>query len=175
LGLAPGAHGANRTGRVFTGDSSGHFLYAALWRARLANQPTSASKDDGLELRGVWVTLPVRCVPPGNRPNPDEIERCAPFLDREVHYLPGLRVVVALGSIAWNAWFDHLARTGTSVRPRPRFGHGAEARIEGRPTVLGSYHVSQQNTQTGRLTPAMFDDVLQRAKQIALISVSRVR
>jgi uracil-DNA glycosylase family 4 len=166
LGLAPGAHGANRTGRAFTGDRSGDFLYAALHRAGLASQPTSVARDDGLVLRDVYVTLPVRCVPPDNRPSADELTCCAPFLDREAALLGRVRVVVALGAIAWNAYLEHLGRLGAAPRPRPRFGHGAEARIADHPALLGSYHVSQQNTQTGRLTPAMFDAVLDRARQV---------
>ncbi|MBX3186967.1 MAG: uracil-DNA glycosylase [Labilithrix sp.] len=165
VGLAPGAHGANRTGRVFTGDRSGEFLYAALHRAGLSNQATSEHRGDGLSLRGVYVTLAVRCVPPENRPAPDEIERCGvAWLDRELALLSP-RVVLALGSIAWNAWLDHRARSGVAIpRPRPKFAHGACVRLADGPLLLGSYHVSQQNTQTGRLTPAMFDRILRRAR-----------
>lgn len=174
LGLAPGAHGANRTGRVFTGDRSGDFLYAALHRAGLASQPTSTGKGDGLVLRGVFVTLAARCVPPDNRPSPDEVARCGPFLDRELaafgHGSP--RVVLALGAIAWDAFLDHLRRVGSGVgialpRPRPRFAHDAVLSLEGAPHLVGSYHVSQQNTQTGRLTEAMFDRTLARAVGLA--------
>lgn len=169
VGLAPGAHGANRTGRVFTGDRSGDFLYAALHRAGLASQPTSTGRDDGLVLRGVFVLLAVRCAPPDNAPRPAEIARCARLLDAEAALLPRARVALALGAIAWDAWLGHLARSGAVVpRPRPRFSHGAEARVDGAKTALvGSYHVSQQNTQTGRLTPAMFDDVLRRVSALA--------
>jgi uracil-DNA glycosylase family 4 len=175
VGLAPGAHGANRTGRVFTGDRSGDFLYAALHRAGLASQPTSVARDDGLVLRDAFVLLAVRCAPPGNAPRPDEIARCARFLDAEAALLPRARVAVALGAIAWRAWIDHLARLGAAVdRHRPRFAHGAEACFAGAsdasraPSVLlGSYHVSQQNTQTGRLTRAMFDSVIARATVLA--------
>jgi uracil-DNA glycosylase family 4 len=167
VGLAPAAHGANRTGRIFTGDRSGDFLYAALYRARMASQPTSTSREDGLTLTGAFVTCPVRCAPPANRPLPAEIRRCAPFLSRELAELPRARVLLALGAIGWRACLDHLERMGEQVpRPRPAFAHGAEAEI-GRFTLLGSYHVSQQNTQTGRLTPAMFDAVLARAKVLA--------
>ncbi len=167
LGLAPGAHGANRTGRVFTGDRSGDFLYAALHRAGLASQPTSARRDDGLTLTGVWITLAARCVPPDNRPTPTEVARCGElWLDRELELLRP-RVVLALGAIAWSAYLDHAVRTGCQVpRPRPAFAHGATAPLAMRsgPTVLlGSYHVSQQNTQTGRLTAAMFDASLRQA------------
>lgn len=168
VGLAPAAHGANRTGRMFTGDRSGDFLYAALHRAGLASQPASRRRDDGLVLRGAYITAACRCAPPGNRPLPDELARCAPFLDRELALLSGARVVLALGAIGWEAALAHLARTGLAVpRPRPRFGHGAEARIPGAPVLLGSYHPSQQNTQTGRLTPAMLDAVLARAVALA--------
>ena len=168
VGLAPGAHGANRTGRMFTGDGSGDFLYAALHRAGLASQPGSASRDDGLRLAGAFVTAACRCVPPANRPAPDELRRCAPFLDRELLALRGARVVLALGAIAWEAALGHLARRGFAVpRPRPRFGHGAELRLPGAPLLLGSYHVSRQNTRTGRLTAGMFDAVLRRAIEAA--------
>lgn len=168
VGLAPGAHGANRTGRAFTGDRSGDFLYAALHRAGLANQPTSTHARDGLELRDVFITLAVRCVPPDNKPHTDELARCSSFLDRELALLSP-RVVLALGAIAWEAYLGHLERRGVELpRPRPRFAHGARApSIEGSPVLLGSYHVSQQNTQTGRLTPAMFDRVLRQAVTLA--------
>lgn len=163
LGLAPGAHGANRTGRVFTGDRSGDFLYAALHRAGLASQPTSTRAGDGLVLSRAWITLAARCVPPDNRPSPAEVRRCGTaWLDAELAILRP-RVVLALGAIAWSAYLDHAVRAGRSVgRPRPAFGHGAEAAV-GPTALLGSYHVSQQNTQTGRLTAAMFDAVLRRA------------
>ncbi len=163
VGLAPGAHGANRTGRMFTGDASGDFLYGALHRAGLASQPTSERRGDGLALRGCFITAAARCAPPGNRPSPAELARCAPFLDRE---LCALRpsAVLALGAVAWDAALGALGRAGFHVpRPRPRFAHGAELRLGGAPPVLASYHVSRQNTQTGRLTPAMFDAVLRRA------------
>jgi uracil-DNA glycosylase family 4 len=167
VGLAPAAHGANRTGRVFTGDRSGDFLFASLHRLGLANQATSVSRDDGLALTDVYVVAPVRCAPPDNKPTPDEIDRCAPFLDRELSLLPNARVLVALGAIAWRAILDHLSRHGTKVpRPLPAFGHGARVAL-GRWTVLGSYHVSRQNTQTGKLTPKMFDAVIAHARRIA--------
>jgi uracil-DNA glycosylase len=163
VGLAPGAHGANRTGRVFTGDRSGEFLYAALHRRGLASQPLSVARDDGMSLDDVFITCPVRCVPPQNHPSPAEIDACAPFFTRELSALRQSRVLLALGSIGWKACFDHFIRQGEVVpKPRPVFAHAAEVNI-GRFTVLGSYHVSQQNTQTGRLTPAMFDAVLRRA------------
>jgi uracil-DNA glycosylase family 4 len=175
LGLAPGAHGANRTGRVFTGDRSGEFLYAALHRAGLANQPTSTSKDDGLVLRGVYIGLAVRCAPPDNAPAPDEIARCAHFLDDEIAALPHVRAVLALGAIAWRAYLDHAARAGVTLpRPRPAFAHGARvglardtASSPSLPPLFGSYHVSQQNTQTGKLTPSMFDEVLRQVLRAA--------
>jgi uracil-DNA glycosylase len=163
VGLAPGAHGGNRTGRVFTGDRSGDFLYAALHRAGLASQPTSVSRDDGLRLLGTWVTLAVRCVPPQNRPTPAEFRRCAPFLDRELQVLRPSAVLV-LGAMAWAAVLGAFERHGVQVpSPRRRFAHGAELALPGAPRILASYHVSQQNTQTGRLTAAMFDAVLARA------------
>ncbi len=167
VGLAPGAHGANRTGRMFTGDASGDFLYGALHRAGLASRPSSERRDDGLVLRGCFITAACRCVPPENRPAPDEIARCGPFLDRELAALRP-RAVLALGAIAWGAVLQALARAGRTLpRPRPAFAHGAELALAGAPTVVGSYHVSRQNTQTGRLTPALFDAVLRRAIQLA--------
>ncbi len=168
VGLAPGAHGANRTGRMFTGDRSGDFLYAALHRAGLASGPSSVSRDDGLTLRGAYVTAAARCAPPDNRPSPEELARCAPFLDAELALLGRARVLLALGAIGWDAVLGHLARLGrASPRPRPRFGHGAEWSMPGLPVLLGSYHPSQQNTLTGRLTPAMLDAVLRRAVELA--------
>jgi uracil-DNA glycosylase family 4 len=163
MGLAPGAHGANRTGRMFTGDSSGNFLYAALHRAGLANQPTSTSREDGLQLSDCYISATARCAPPGNKPAPDEIERCAEFLDAEWALLRRKRVILALGKIAWDAALALAARQGCAIaRPRPAFGHGAELQLKPDLHVLGSYHVSQQNTFTGKLTPAMFDEVLRR-------------
>lgn len=167
VGLAPAAHGANRTGRMFTGDRSGDFLYAALHRAGLASQPASRARGDGLALRGAYVTAACRCAPPENRPAPDELSRCAPFLDAELALL-GPAVLVALGAVAWDAALGALARAGHPIpRPRPRFGHAAELRLPGAPALLGSYHPSQQNTQTGRLTPAMLDAVLAQALALA--------
>lgn len=163
LGLAPGAHGANRTGRVFTGDRSGEFLYAALHRSGLASQASSTDREDGLTLRGAYVTLAARCVPPGNHPRPDEVARCGAWLDRELALLSP-RVIVALGAIAWAAYLDHLRRGNVVLpAPRPRFAHGARMELPGSPLLLGSYHVSQQNTQTGRLTSAAFDQILSSA------------
>lgn len=168
VGLAPGAHGANRTGRMFTGDGSGDFLYAALHRAGLASRPTSLARDDGLELSGAFVTNACRCAPPANHPAPDELARCAPFLDRELAALSRARVVVALGAVAWRAALGALARAGRTLpRPAPRFAHGAVVALPRAPALVGSYHPSRQNTQTGRLTPAMLDDVLALALGLA--------
>ena len=167
VGLAPGAHGANRTGRIFTGDRSGDVLYAALHRAGLANQPTSVARGDGLELRDTFIVCTIRCAPPGNAPRPDEIANCAHFVDAEIDLLPRARVLLALGAIAWRACLDHLARRGVALpRVKPAFVHGARIDV-GQWILVGSYHVSQQNTQTGRLTPAMFDAVLEVARDAA--------
>jgi len=167
VGLAPGAHGANRTGRMFTGDRSGDWLYGALHRAGFASQPDSQFRDDGLELHGAYITAAVRCVPPQNRPTADERRACAHFLDTELDLLERLRVVVALGGIAWSRTLATLAGRGLDVpKPRPKFGHGQELPL-GALTVLGSYHPSQQNTFTGRLTTEMFDDVWSRAKVLS--------
>ncbi|TDB69440.1 MULTISPECIES: uracil-DNA glycosylase [unclassified Micromonospora] len=170
LGLAPAAHGGNRTGRIFTGDRSGDVLFAALHRAGLANQPTSVAADDGLALRDVRIFSAVRCAPPDNKPTPAERDTCAPWLHREVALIrPTVRVVVALGAFAWAAWWPVLRRVYGIVPPSPRpvFGHGAHWSGTAAPTLLGCYHVSQQNTFTGRLTPGMLDDVFARAKQFA--------
>jgi len=162
LGLAPAAHGGNRTGRIFTGDRSGDFLYGALHRCGLASQPTSISRDDGLRLHGAYVSAVARCAPPGNRPTPQERDRCLPFLEREVAALEALRAIVALGAFAWDGALRALTSLGHGARPRPRFGHGAEASM-GPYALLGAYHPSQQNTFTGKLTPLMLDAVLERA------------
>jgi uracil-DNA glycosylase len=171
VGLAPAAHGGNRTGRVFTGDRSGDWIFAALWRAGLANQPTSVSRDDGLELTDVRVCAAVRCAPPANAPTPEERDTCSPWLARELALLPRLRVVVVLGGFGWTALWPVLAGAGVTLpRPRPTFGHGVEVTLAGPHgplTLLGSYHVSQQNTFTGRLTEPMLDAVLSRATQLA--------
>ncbi|MDP9799311.1 uracil-DNA glycosylase family 4 [Catenuloplanes nepalensis] len=170
LGLAPAAHGGNRTGRIFTGDRSGDVLFAAMHRAGLANQPHSVAADDGLQIKDTRIFAAVRCAPPDNKPAPDERDRCAPFLHRELELIrPTLRVVIALGAFAWNAWWPAM-RAVWGVRPpspRPAFGHGALWTAEGVPALLGCYHVSQQNTFTGRLTPAMLDDVFARARSLA--------
>jgi uracil-DNA glycosylase family 4 len=166
LGLAPAAHGGNRTGRVFTGDASGDFLWPALHEAGLASRPVSERAGDGLEGRGLWVTAPVKCAPPDNKPLPRERDSCAPYLLRELAALDRVRVVVALGGFAWDSALATFAALGAAPpRPRPKFGHGAEVRI-GRWTLLGCYHVSQQNTFTGRLTRPMLDDVLRRAIEL---------
>jgi uracil-DNA glycosylase family 4 len=167
LGLAPAAHGANRTGRMFTGDRSGEWLYAALYRAGLANQPTSVAADDGLRLRDTYITAPVRCAPPANKPTTVERDTCRTWLVRELNLLwPQLRVVVVLGGFGWAALWPALRAAGVELPARvPRFGHGVEADVGGR-TVLGCYHVSQQNTFTGRLTEPMLDAVFMRATQL---------
>ena len=162
LGLAPAAHGANRTGRMFTGDRSGDWLFRALHRGGLANQAESRSADDGLELRGAWVTSAVKCAPPDNRPTTDERDRCAGFLREELAALDDVRVVVCLGGFGFDAALRHF-----DVRPRPRFGHGVEVELADGPTLLGCYHVSQQNTFTGRLTEDMLDAVVARALALA--------
>jgi uracil-DNA glycosylase len=174
VGLAPAAHGGNRTGRIFTGDRSGDWLFAALHRAGLANQPTSVSLDDGLRLSGAYVAAVNRCPPPGNRPTTEERDNCLPYLVRELRLLRRGRVIVALGSFAWVGALLALAALGGSVpRPRPRFGHGAEAVIEipgrgGREwSMIGCFHPSQQNTFTGKLTEPMMDAVFTRAKELA--------
>jgi uracil-DNA glycosylase family 4 len=172
VGLAPAAHGGNRTGRIFTGDRSGDVLYAALFRAGLANQPVSVSADDGLAVHGAYVTAAVRCAPPGNKPLPEERDRCLPYLVRELEMLNEARVIVALGAYAWDAVLRALAARGHVARPRPAFGHAAEVRV-GPYAVLGCFHPSQQNTFTGRLTPAMVDVVLARAKALALSADTR--
>ena len=165
IGLAPGAHGANRTGRVFTGDRSGDFLYAALHRAGYASQPTSISREDGLHLTACYVSGAARCAPPGNRPTPAEVDSCSTFLDREWAVLARKRVILALGAIAWSAAVDLANRHGCAIG-RPRFGHAAEVTLVPTVTLVGSYHVSQQNTFTGRLTAAMFDGVLARCRRV---------
>lgn len=167
VGLAPAAHGANRTGRVFTGDASGDFLWRALHAVGLASQPEGRRAGDGLTLHGVRVLAAVRCAPPANKPTPEERTRCRPYLARELELLPALRVIVPLGAVGWDATLRSLDALGYGVpSPKPAFGHGAEATI-GRFTLVGTYHPSQQNTFTGRLTQPMLREVLARARQIA--------
>ncbi|WP_419996181.1 uracil-DNA glycosylase [Streptomyces boninensis] len=174
VGLAPAAHGANRTGRMFTGDRSGDVLYAALHAVGLANQPAATSIDDGLTLHGVRITSPVHCAPPANKPTPTERDTCRPWLAQELRLLqPTLRAVVVLGGFGWQALLPVLEAAGWAVpRPRPAFGHGVDVTLKHREEqdelhLFGCYHVSQQNTFTGRLTPAMIEDVLGRAKAAA--------
>jgi uracil-DNA glycosylase family 4 len=168
VGLAPGAHGANRTGRMFTGDRSGDWLYRSLHRVGLANQPRSTDRADGLVLSGALVTAAVRCAPPGNKPTPAERDTCRAWLEAELRRLARAKVIVALGQLAWDQVFRVLRDRGLPVpRPRPRFRHGAEVGLEEGLVVLGSYHPSQQNTFTGRLTEEMFDAVWTRARALA--------
>jgi uracil-DNA glycosylase family 4 len=175
LGLAPAAHGANRTGRVFTGDgvgASGDFLMAALKRAGFANIATSQRVDDGLELTDVYIAAAVRCAPPANKPLPEEVDRCLDHLAAEVAALPNLQIVIALGKIAWDAWLKLLTRQGVELpRPRPTFGHGviahlSTAALEHPSTLVGLYHPSRQNTNTGVVTPAMYDTVLRKVRAL---------
>lgn len=166
VGLAPAAHGANRTGRIFTGDRSGDWLYAALHRAGYANQPQSVRASDGLRLRGAYITAVVRCAPPANRPTPDERDECLPYLTRELELLEHCQTVVALGSFAWDGALRALRAMGVATpRPKPRFGHAVEARA-GDWNLLGCYHPSQQNTFTGRLTEPMLDEIFSRAREL---------
>ena len=162
VGLAPAAHGGNRTGRVFTGDRSGDFLFASLHRTGYANQPTSSHRGDGLRLHDCYITAAVKCAPPANKPTPAERDTCRPYLERELDLLRRVRVVVALGQFGWDAITAHHG-----VRPKPRFGHGAEVALPDGTTLLGSYHVSQQNTFTGKLTEPMLDAVFARARQLS--------
>jgi uracil-DNA glycosylase family 4 len=161
VGLAPAAHGGNRTGRIFTGDRSGDWLFGALYRAGYSNRPTSVAVGDGLSLEGAYITAVVRCAPPANKPTTDERDRCVPYLARELELLTRIRVVVALGQYAYQATAGLLG-----VRPRPRFGHGVEVATARGPVILCSYHPSQQNTFTGRLTLEMLDAILSRAREL---------
>jgi uracil-DNA glycosylase family 4 len=170
VGLAPAAHGGNRTGRIFTGDRSGDFLFASLYRTGFANKPISVAAGDGLELHGMYVAAGVRCAPPGNRPTPGERDNCLPYLERELRILSDARTVVALGSFAWDGVLRALAALGFAVAPRPAFGHGAEAAV-GDYRLIGAYHPSQQNTFTRKLTERMLDDVFERARALALADV----
>jgi uracil-DNA glycosylase family 4 len=168
VGLAPGAHGANRTGRVFTGDRSGDFLFASLHRCGLANQPCSISRDDGLKLCDCFISATARCAPPANRPLPEEVANCSEYLDREWELLENKRVILALGAIAWNAVLALAARNGCRLDPpRPAFGHGARNKLCEDLMLVGSYHVSQQNTFTGRLTAKMFDEIIGTCVKLA--------
>ena len=167
VGLAPAAHGGNRTGRIFTGDRSGDFLFASLHRTGFANQPTSVSVDDGLRVDGVYIAAVNRCAPPANKPTPDERDRCLPYLQQEIGALTCLKVIVALGALAWDGAVRAVAALGHTVKPRPRFGHLAEVRI-GPFGLLGCYHPSQQNTFTGKLTEAMLDQVFERARELTI-------
>lgn len=170
LGLAPGAHGSNRTGRPFTGDGSGDFLYPVLHQAGFASQPTAVSRQDGMKLRGLWITSVARCAPPGNKPTPEELRNCAPWLDNEMALLRNLRVVVCLGRIAFDGLLAYLRRAGKGDLP-PRssfvFAHGAEYSLPGKLKAIASFHPSLQNTNTGRLTPEMLLAVFTRARQLA--------
>jgi uracil-DNA glycosylase len=168
VGLAPAAHGANRTGRMFTGDRSGDWLYRAMWRAGFASQPESIARDDGLMLKGAWVTAPVRCAPPANRPSVEERDACAPWFEREMDILEPA-VFVALGDFAYRSIWRYLSdRDHRLPKPRPKFAHGVEVMVPGGPAVLVSFHVSQQNTFTGRLTEAMLDAVFTRARALRI-------
>jgi uracil-DNA glycosylase len=171
VGLAPAAHGGNRTGRMFTGDRSADWLFAAMHRAGLANQPNSDRRDDGLRLRDAYVTAVVRCAPPANKPTPGERDNCLPYLERELGLLPRARVVVALGKFGWDGFLRAAGTMGVPTpRPKPRFGHGAEAILGERLTLLGCFHPSQQNTFTGKLTVPMIDAVFARAVALAAAS-----
>jgi uracil-DNA glycosylase family 4 len=173
-GLAPAAHGGNRTGRIFTGDRSGDWLYAALHRAGFANQPTSTRRNDGLRLTDCYITACVRCAPPGNHPTPRERDNCLPYLENELKSLRQVRVIVGLGSFAWDGALRALAACGLAQKRKPRFGHGAETVI-GPYTLIGCYHPSQQNTFTGRLTRPMLDGVFRRARRVAQTAKSTPR
>ena len=168
LGLAPGAHGSNRTGRMFTGDRSGDTLYGVLHKVGLASQPASVSRNDGLTLHGAYITAAGRCAPPGNKPTPEELRNCRPYLEREIDLLREVRVVVALGKIAFDVYLDVLKSRGQIQSRAPFiFGHGVEyVTGKGQPHLIGSYHPSQQNTSTGRLTEPMLASVFQRAKEL---------
>ena len=169
VGLAPGAHGSNRTGRMFTGDRSGDWLYRSLHRAGLASQPTATARDNGLALVGAYITAVVRCAPPANKPAPDEWAACRPFFERELDLLPGVRVIVALGAFAYDRVLRVLRDRGRGPGGAPpRFAHGGVARIDAGLAVVGSYHPSQQNTFTGKLTEAMLDAVWERAKTVGM-------
>ena len=167
IGLAPAAHGGNRTGRMFTGDRSGDLLYGTLYTFGFASSPLSRHRDDGLSLRDTYITAPLRCAPPANKPLPEELANCKPYLLEELSLLSKVRVVVALGKIAFDAYLSTYPERDLALPlPRPRFGHGAAFTLADGIQLIGSYHPSQQNTQTGRLTPAMFEDVFRTARQM---------
>jgi len=168
VGLAPGAHGANRTGRMFTGDESGRWLYRALWRIGWGSQEASVGRDDGLKLSQVWITAPVKCAPPDNRPTTQERDRCGDFFQRELQFLTSAQVYLALGGFG----FEAVARF-FGLRPKPKFGHGVEVGLPGGRWLMGSYHVSQQNTFTGRLTEVMLDRVMKQAARRAGLSAAK--
>ncbi|HEY3746083.1 MAG TPA: uracil-DNA glycosylase [Gemmatimonadaceae bacterium] len=168
LGLAPGAHGGNRTGRIFTGDGSGYFLYPVLHDAGFANQPNATHIKDGLRLRGIWISAVVHCAPPGDKPTPEEIRNCAPHLADEIDLLPKVKVVVCLGKVAWDGYLAHLVRTGVIERRSLFvFSHGAQYELPNGITLLGSYHPSLRNTNTGRLNRGMLLRIFMRARQLA--------
>jgi len=168
MGLAPGAHGSNRTGRPFTGDGSGYFMYPVLYETGFASQPLATDRNDGMKLTDLYITAPVRCAPPANKPMPEEIANCAHFLDAEIAVLKQIRVVVALGKIGFDAYLNHLRRAGTITSRAPyTFGHAAEYDMQNGVTLLGSYHPSLQNTNTGKLTKQMFKKIFERARRLA--------
>jgi uracil-DNA glycosylase len=168
LGLAPGAHGSNRTGRPFTGDASGNFMYPVLYETGFANQPTATDRNDGLKLLDLYITAAARCAPPDNKPLPEELTNCAPYLDREIEGLKDLKVIVALGKIGFDAYLNYLKRRGLiKVRALYEFGHGVQYRLPDNKIILASYHPSNQNTQTGKLTRKMFVDIFREAARLA--------
>ncbi|PYY05082.1 MAG: uracil-DNA glycosylase [Acidobacteria bacterium] len=168
LGLAPGAHGSNRTGRPFTGDGSGDFMYPVLHETGFASQPIAISRDDGMSLTGAYITAAVRCAPPANKPTPEEIANCAHFLDAEIALLPNVKIVIALGKIGFDAYLNYLRRTGIITSRAPyQFRHGAEYRMPDGIVLLGTYHPSLQNTNTGKLTAEMFRRIFERARLLA--------
>jgi len=175
LGLAPGAHGSNRTGRPFTGDASGNFMYPVLYETGFANQPTATDRNDGLVLHNLYITAAARCAPPGNKPLPEELANCAPFLERELERLKDLRVIVALGRIGFEAYLNYLMRKKLITRKREyEFRHGAEYAMPDGRVLLATYHPSNQNTQTGKLTKTMFRKIFKRARELADESMGRI-